>query len=150
MQPDDLIAILGIASGYRKGAVRIDSGTASSNAEIEDLVAEMYGQSASGWIARQSGIEDRPGPLRADLGSILEAELGTAAETLQLRRIGDGWGWTRLVETGDGGMLVDEVELAAVGGRSALYRRYWALPDTGAAEVTTCRLISVRTLGEET
>lgn len=148
MQPDDLIAILGTASGYQTRGVRIDSGVVSSDAELEDLVASMEAQAASGWIARQSGVEDRPGPSRTDLGSILEAELGNDAQTLQIRHIGYGWGWTRLVETQDNGMLIDEVELAATGGRSALYRRYWTLPDSGAAEVTACRLISVRALGE--
>jgi len=151
MSPSDTLSKLAQVDqqhGFTHRSVRLSSATHASAAEVEDALRSWAG--AAGWIARQSAVLTLAGARVAELdttpssGAVLECELGTASETLQLRRLGAGWVWTRLLEIPGGDMLSDDVVLVTTTqGKAARYRRYWTLPACGAAEITACRLVGL-------
>lgn len=148
MKPEELIALLGPSSGYRPGRLRIETGTASSPSEAETLLSGLIADGANGWVARQSGVQIFPGESSGALGGVIDAELGTASSSLQLRRVGSAWIWTSITD-GDGtDVLVDEVDLVTTSQASARYRRYWRLPDDGSVEIIACRLVRILAAGE--
>ncbi|WP_428697117.1 hypothetical protein [Stappia sp.] len=151
MQPDDILACLPDDHGFTRLSVTISAKETTHQKDIEDLVRTWAGKGASGWIARQSGVVFPPGADNPALGAVLEAELGTRDASLQIRRIGAGWVWTTFEETAAGAGVCDDVVLVtaplekadAAGPRASRYRRYWRLPDNGAAEIFACRLVGL-------
>ena len=142
MKPDDLTVLLGDAqSDFSKVSCAV-TGSRKTAAELDALLASAPWDKASGWIARQSRVIFRPHDQDdTTQGAVLEAELGTDTSSLQIRRLEGGWVVT-LIEEGTGDdMLADEVHLVTTFAKVARYRRYWALPDDGAAEITACRLV---------
>jgi hypothetical protein len=126
--------------GFRKASVAWKTGKLPMGRpdEIEAKIKSLT--YTAGWIARQSGVVVLPDPDDGSLGAVLEAELGSDAVSLQIRRVGAEWVWTQLTEV-DGDMLCEDVTLVTVQIKAALYRRYWTLGDEGAAEVVACRLV---------
>ena len=99
---------------------------------------------AGGWIARESkvisaqkdiGKVDDPGQ-----GALLDAELCLGSKTLQIRRLPGLWLLTVITETEGDGYLADDRLIMTLTHGAARYRRYWTIPDDGAAEVIACRL----------
>lgn len=151
MRPDDILACLPDDHGFSRKSVEVSGRETKRQEEIEELVRTWAGKGASGWIARQSGVVFPPGADDPALGAVLEAELGTGEASLQIRRIGAGWAWTTFEEEEAGAHVCDDVVLVtmplatgdAAGPRAARYRRYWCLPDSGAAEIFACRLVGL-------
>lgn len=151
MRPDDILACLPDDHGFSRKSVKVSGAETKRQEEIEDLVRSWAGKGASGWIARQSGVVFPPGADDPALGAVLEAELGTGEASLQIRRIGAGWACTTLEETAVGAHVCDDVVLVTTplekadtaGPKAARYRRYWRLPDGGAAEIIACRLVGL-------
>jgi hypothetical protein len=148
MQPDDVLDLLASGHGFAKTHLSIVTCTApvAESAEIERLIAEF--PNTQGWIARQSGVVMKPGADPEELGAVLEAEIGNATKTLQVRRLGAEWVWTCLIENGKDGFLclAQDQCLVTTENKSARYRRYWALPENGAVEVVACRLVGLEEL----
>ncbi|MGQ0566597.1 MAG: hypothetical protein ACT4OK_16205 [Gemmobacter sp.] len=147
MQADTLITILGSAAGYAPGGILLSSGRLDDASALKKLIEAMTAAGATGWVARQSGVTVYPGEAESGLGDVLEAELGTKDETLQIRRLDGGWVWTRLTEEAGGGRITDEVCLVTTHGKAARYRRYWSVPADGATEIVACRLIGLEDIG---
>jgi hypothetical protein len=147
MQPETLKSILNKLPGhhgYTRSSFRIESGRFGSVYEVEDMISAGTWAGASGWIARQSGVVMRPEMTDAPgFGAVIEAELGTPEASLQMRRLTGGWVWTRIDEVAGGAQLSDDIVLVTTGSRTARYRRYWTLPDDGAAEIIACRLVGI-------
>lgn len=154
MQPKALTAMLDALPGRSAGwhgfrNLSVDVGkneqVVTNKAEVEALVAGWT--DATGWIARESGV--RVLPVADDdpaLGAVLGAELGRPGSSLRLRRLGAGWVWTQYDEIEGGTMLADDVVLVTTHEMGARYRRYWILPDNGAAEIGWCRLVGLEDL----
>lgn len=144
--PEEILEILGKVSddhGFAHLSVNIELVLTNLNTpdDVQDLLQRSEWASAVGWIARQSGVIIRPDADDTSLGAVLEAELGNAAASLQVRRLEGRWVATRIEETLAGDMLADDVVLVTTHGKAARYRRYWKLPESGAAEIVACRLV---------
>lgn len=144
MQLDDVVALLDRGHGYCQVTLKVSSCAEHVRAtgEIEHLLRAF--PDAAGWIARQSGVTFPPERDDPGLGAVLEAELGNATESLQIRRHDAAWVWTRLTEGEGDPCLAEDVLLATLGGRAALYRRYWSVSHDGLAEIRACRLVAVK------
>lgn len=154
MRPEDILACLPDDHGFSRKSVTVSGKETRHLEDVEELVRTWAGKGASGWIARQSGVVFPPGADDPGLGAVLEAELGTGEASLQIRRIGAGWAWTTFEEEAEeeaGAHVCDDVVLVTTpletadtaGPRAARYRRYWRLPDSGAAEIFACRLVGL-------
>ena len=126
---------------FKPCGVSLQTGTFSQS-QVPELEAKIAAFPATaGWIARQSGVVVLPDADERSLGIVLEAELGSTTASLQIRRVSAEWVWTLLTETAGEGLAEDVVLVTTVKDRGALYRRYWSLPESGAVEVTACRLV---------
>lgn len=155
MRPDDILACLPDDHGFSRKSVKVSGKETKRQEEIEELVRTWAGKGASGWIARQSDVVFLPGADNRALGAVLEAELGTGKASLQIRRIGAGWACTTFeeeeAEEEAGAHVCDDVVLVTTPlekadtarPKAARYRRYWCLPDGGAAEIFACRLVGL-------
>lgn len=144
MQPDHVLKLLGEDHSFKSCCVKIEAckTPVTLSSEVESLLADL--KAKAGWVARQSGVVFLPAADDKGLGAVLEAEVVADNVTLQIRKLGGAWVWTRLTETAEAGRLSQDVVLATVGGGTAYYRRYWELRDDGAAEVIACRLVGVK------
>jgi len=85
-----------------RGTVRANSREIGSAAEVNDLLAPLRGK--PGWVCFASGWEwwsadDGSGPASGPRGLPLAAEFVLSdTASVQLRRWGDGWLWTRIEE----------------------------------------------------
>ncbi len=144
MKPEDILKSLGgavDAGVYRATAVEVTHEDYTSAVEVNTRILRDWA-GAEGWIARQSKVfilpREADGPTE---GAVLEAELTLGTKTMQLRRLTGKWRATLITEGVGEPCLADDLRVVTVGQGVAIYRRFWVLPDDGAAEVTACRFV---------
>ena len=128
-----------INHGYE--ATKIEVRRLALIADAKTLTELLDGwKTASGWVARQSGVEVWPLSEPSDaLGDVVEAELTVENETIQVRRTAAGWMATLLTQGDGDDCLSEEVCHVTVGNGAAKYLRYWSLLDDGACEIIAWR-----------
>lgn len=111
--------------------------------DAEELERKISDWGGTGWIARQSGvcvISDGVGD-NPSLGLPISAEIVISTTcTHQIRCVQGGWNITTVAENNGETHLAETIKHIAQEGRIAIYRRYWSLPEDGAAEVVAWRL----------
>lgn len=109
----------------------------------KELETKISAWGGTGWIARQSGvcvIGDGVGD-DPSLGLPISAEIVTSTTcTRQIRCVQGGWNITTVADKAGETHLAETIKHIAQEGRIAVYRRYWSLPEDGAAEVVAWRL----------
>lgn len=144
MSADDVIAALKKAGHAQDLKSTGLAPPAQSHVSAPEALDKMIaGWSATGWIARQSGVVTLAAGAGDDtsLGQVVTAELvETQDVTHQIRRVADGWTVTTIQEVAGATHLMDSVKHIALEKRVAVYRRYWSLPEDGATEVIAWRL----------
>ncbi len=150
MTPEEILEALGDGHGYGQTRVEVTHEVITDEAKLEKLLDDW--REAEGWIARQSGVDvyrtgvPRQGPA---LGAVVAAELARGAQSLALTRRTDGWNVTILTEEDTGEpCLFDETTHLTVHHGAIRYRRYWCLPDDGAAEVFAWRILGFEEVKE--
>lgn len=143
MNFDDLLAALnrvGPTDKYLKTNLDVASKEFTEHNTLETFLGDW--SQAQGWIARQSGVDvfrDGQTQIGAKNGWILSGELARENQSLQIRRLMDKWVVTTLSEDEGEACLFDIVLQTTVRDGIATYRRYWHLPNDGAAHVFAWR-----------
>ena len=145
MKPDDILSSLANCapdSKYGQTCIQITLEVLRTSDELEALLAAC--EDSEGWIARQSGVDVfHDGAVREGkaLGQVISGELVKGDKSLQIRRLPDRWIATILEENTGQTCLFDVVKHLTVRHGTAVYHRFWSLPDDGATEVTGWRFV---------
>ncbi|MBL3587407.1 hypothetical protein JMM61_18830 [Rhodovulum sulfidophilum] len=137
-------ALKGLVQVNGLAAVDLDVPLLEHLSDPTDVEARIASWTGTGWIARQSGVRTIVSGAGDDtaLGQPVSAEIVDASGvSRQLRRVVDGWNITTVKETAGTSHLAETVRHVALDHRIVVYRRYWSLPDDGAAEVVAWRFV---------